>query len=275
MTASVLTAAPAPIDMTAEPHLCSGLYAPTTDEVDVHDLRIEGELPADLDGDYLRNGPNPRFSPLGHYVFPLDGDGMLHRVRLRDGKAAYGNRFVRTPALVKEEEAGRALWPGIVRAAYRPGEDLVGPELAHTRKDLPDINVVRHGGKLLALAESASPFRIADDLSTLGRETYCGTMPAGMTAHPKIDPRTGEMVVFCYHLRAPHLTWSIIGPDGVVVRTPTPVEGIDRPGDDPRHGPHPQRMWCWCWPRSSSACRGRSRVARRCPGSPIKARGSR
>ena len=150
------TAAPAPVDVAAEPFL-SGLYAPTVDEVDRPDLRVDGELPPELDGDYLRNGPNPRFTPLGHYMFPLDGDGMLHRVRIRDGKVSYRNRFVRTPALVAEEQAGQALWPCFANSAYSPGADLVGPDLAHTHKDLPDINVVRHGGKMLALAESSSP----------------------------------------------------------------------------------------------------------------------
>ncbi len=225
MTAAVKRVVP---DAGIDPHL-SGLFAPTTSEVDVHDLRITGELPAELDGDYLRNGPNPRFSPLGRYVYPLDGDGMVHRVRIRDGRASYSNRFVRTPALVVEEAAGRALWPGIAGFAHRPDADEVGPVLAGTAKELPDINVVRHGGKLLALAESAPPFALADDLATLGRETYGGDLPAGMTAHPKIDPRTGELVVFCYHLTAPHLTWSVVGPDGTVTRPPTVVDGVDRP----------------------------------------------
>lgn len=220
--------APQPIDMSAEPHL-SGVFAPTVDEIDVYNLPVEGELPEGIDGDYLRNGPNPRFSPLGGYVFPLDGDGMLHRVRIRDGKVGYGNRFVRTPTLAAEERAGRALWGGFGGGLFRPSADEVGPDLARTVKDMPDINVVRHGGKLLALAEAANPFLIDDDLATLGRETFGGDLPAGMTAHPKIDPRTGEMVVLNYQFSAPHLTWAVIGPDGTVVRSPTPVPGVDRP----------------------------------------------
>ena len=94
---------------------------------------------------------------------------------------------------------------------------------------MPDINVIRHGGKLLALAEAANPFLIDDDLATLNRETYGGDLPAGMTAHPKIDPLTREMVIFNYQLHAPHLTWALIGVDGTVVQAPTPIEGVDRP----------------------------------------------
>lgn len=220
--------APPPVDPTTNPHL-QGVFAPTTTEIDVDGLRIDGELPAEIDGDYVRNGPNPRFTPIGGYLYPIDGDGMLHRVRFRDGGAGYTNRFVRTPAVVAEEAAGRALWPGLMRMDYRPGADQVGPDLAGTVKDLPGINVVRHAGRLLALAESANPFLMSPELATIGRETFCGTIPVGITAHPKVDPAIGDMVVFCYQLEAPFLTWAVIGPDGATVRPPTPVAGLDRP----------------------------------------------
>jgi carotenoid cleavage dioxygenase len=218
--------APQPIDLTAEPHL-QGVFAPVHDEVDV-DLGVIGELPVEMDGLYLRNGPNPRFTPLGSYIFPLEGDGMVHGVWVSEGRARYRNRFVRTPALKAEESAGRALWGGLM-TGYLPGVEQVGPALAGTDKDLPDINVVRHGGRLLALAESATPFALSPELATLGRETFDGALPAGITAHPKVDPVTGEMAVFCYGLEPPYLTWSMIGPDGVARRAPTPVPDVEQP----------------------------------------------
>ncbi|MFF7716293.1 carotenoid oxygenase family protein [Streptomyces sp. NPDC007988] len=221
------TAPPAAFDPTRVPHL-SGLFAPVTEEVDAVDLEVSGELPDDLDGVYLRNGPNPRFSPIGSYLFPIDGDGMVHGMWLSGGRARYRNRFVRTPALRAEEKAGHALWGGL-ESMIMPGPDEVGPELANTFKDLPDINVVRHAGRILALAESACPFRMTPGLDTVGRETFDGRLPAGITAHPKIDPLTGEMAVFCYDIEPPYLTWSLIGPDGSVRRGPTPVEGADEP----------------------------------------------
>lgn len=144
------------------------------------------------------------------------------------GRARYRNRFVRTPALEAEERAGRALWGGLM-TGYLPDVDQVGPALAGTMKDLPDINVVRHGGRLLALAESAPPFALSPDLATVSRETFDGALPAGITAHPKVDPATGEMAVFCYSLEPPYLTWSMIGPDGVARRAPTAVPDVERP----------------------------------------------
>ena len=220
-------AIPQPIDVSKEPHL-QGVFAVQTDEVDVADLTVEGDLPDELEGAYLRNGPNPRFTPLGGYIYPLDGDGMLHRVQLSGGSARYTNRFVRTPAVVAEEAAGHALWAGIADPLYVPGPDLVGPELAGTFKDLPGINVVRHAGRLLALGESTPPFLMSAELETLGRETFGGSLPVGLTAHPKIDPVNGEMVACCYTLEEPYLTWSVIGKDGSTQRAATPVAGVDR-----------------------------------------------
>jgi carotenoid cleavage dioxygenase-like enzyme len=216
----------APPEVAGNPYL-EGVFAPVTAEVDVPALEVVGELPAELDGAYVRNGPNPRFSPIGSFVYPLDGDGMVHRVAIRDGVARYTNGFVRTATLRAEETAGRALWAGLTDA-YRPDADTVGPALAGTVRELPDINVVRHGGKLLALAESAPPYRLDQDLRTLGAETFGGSQPAGITAHPKIDPRTGEMVVFCYHLGPPYLTWATIAADGTGT-APVPIDGVGRP----------------------------------------------
>ncbi|MGC4957539.1 carotenoid oxygenase family protein [Actinomadura citrea] len=214
-------------DPTRVAHL-NGTFAPVSEEVDEAELQIEGELPADLDGVYLRNGPNPRFTPIGSYLFPIDGDGMVHGVWMSQGRARYRNRFVRTPALRAEEAAGRALWGGI-ESMIIPGAEEVGPALAQTFKELPDINVVRHGGRLLALAESGCPYRMSPELETLGRETFGDGLPAGITAHPKVDPRTGQMAVFCYALEEPFLTWSLLGADGSLDRGPTAVEGPEEP----------------------------------------------
>ncbi|MEU3792539.1 carotenoid oxygenase family protein [Streptomyces fructofermentans] len=214
-------------DPTRVPHL-SGRFAPVTEEVDETGLEVTGELPAELDGLFLRNGPNPRFSPIGSFLYPIDGDGMLHGVWISGGQARYRNRFVRTPAVVAEERAGRALWGGL-ESMITPQVPDVEPELAGTFRDLPDINVVRHAGRLLALAESECPFLMTGELETAGKETFGGALPAGITAHPKIDPLTGEMAVFCYGLEPPFLTWSLIGPTGDVVRGPTTVDGLDAP----------------------------------------------
>ena len=116
--------------------------------------------------------------------------------------------------LVAEEAAGTRSGPGLIVTAYTPGADDVGPSLAAPSSDLPDINIVRHGGRLLALAEVARPTgsMAATWRPSAGRRS-AAPCPR-ISAHPKIDPRTGEMVRVPLPLEAPFLTWSVVGPDG-------------------------------------------------------------
>jgi carotenoid cleavage dioxygenase-like enzyme len=219
---------PLPVDVTHHAHL-TGVFAPQREEVDVADLKIVGDLPDDLNGSYLRNGPNPRFDPIGSFVFPLDGDGMVHRISIAGGQASYSNRFVRTPMVELEEQRGEAIWSGLMDG-YTPPASVVGDALAGTTRQLPDINIVEHAGRLMAMAESDKPYLLdRAQLETLGQEDCDGAMRVGSTAHPKIDPHTGEMVLFNYSLEAPYLTWSVVGADGNALRSPTPVPGLDKP----------------------------------------------
>jgi carotenoid cleavage dioxygenase-like enzyme len=72
------------VDPAANPYL-SGRFAPVDRETDADDLQVEGTLPADIDGVFMRNGPNPKFPPLGSYTYPLEGDGMIHAVWIGGG----------------------------------------------------------------------------------------------------------------------------------------------------------------------------------------------
>ncbi len=213
------------VDPATVPEL-QGILAPVLDEVDAGPLEVvSGRIPADLVGTYLRNGPNPRFTPLGAYTYPLDGDGMVHGLWFDGESVRYRNRFVRTPALDCEERAGKALWPGVMTGA-QPTADEVGPELAGTDRDLVDIHVIRHAGRILALAEGERCFEISGDLSTVGPYDFGGRLPR-LCAHPKVDPATGDLVVFRYGiLSEPWLTWAVVGADGTVT-TPETVIDLD------------------------------------------------
>ncbi len=219
--------APPPIDPADYPFL-SGCFEPIQTEADRADLTVvAGEIPADLHGSYLRNGANPRFTPLGDFIYPFEGDAMVHAVHLEDGRASYRNRYLRTPMFELEERVGHPVWASMM-SGYFPAAEVTGPDLANMPKDLPSINVVRHNGQLIALAEQSRSYRIAPDLRTLEPETFGGAFPMGFCAHPKVDPRTGEMIVFQYALWAPFLQWAIVGADGTVSSGPHPVPGVDR-----------------------------------------------
>ena len=84
--------------------------APIPFESDAAFLKIEGELPRELNGTLYRNGPNPQFESPGAHWFV--GDGMLHAFHLENGRASYRNRWVRTAKWQAEHDAGRALFGG-------------------------------------------------------------------------------------------------------------------------------------------------------------------
>lgn len=217
-----------PVDLAANAHL-RGRFAPVYEELDAADLEVEGSVPADLTGAYLRNGPNPRFPPLGSYTYPLEGDAMIHGVWLEGGRARYRNRWVRTKGMEAEERAGRALFGGVMTPSF-VDMSLLGPDPDPGwpfRLD-PFINVVRHAERYLALPEGAPPYEVTGALDTVGLFDFGGALPDGICAHPKFDPTTGEMVVFRYGFEEPYLSWAVVDADGRVSRGPVTVDGVGK-----------------------------------------------
>jgi carotenoid cleavage dioxygenase-like enzyme len=192
-----------------------GNYAPVADELDVDDLPITGALPGALDGRYLRNGPNPAFPPIGRYHL-FDGDGMLHGVELRGGRASYRNRWVRSKGLDAELRAGRALYGGLSELVA-PDPALVGD--AGGFKNTANTNIVRHAGRHLALLEAGLPTEVTTDLETVGEYDFSGALEGPMTAHPKCDAATGELLFFGYSAVPPHLRYHVADGSGRLVRS--------------------------------------------------------
>ena len=176
------------------PHL-RGAYAPVADELDSGPLTIRGELPAGLNGSLFRNGPNPQFpDPASHWFL---GDGMIHAFDLAEGTARYRNRWVRTPRWLTERKAGRQVYAGF--GMRRPD----APDWAGDGSGVANTNVVAHAGRLLALEEAHLPMEMAaDSLDTRGYADF-GGLQGPFTAHPKTDPRTGELLFFGYSAAGP------------------------------------------------------------------------
>jgi carotenoid cleavage dioxygenase len=169
-------------------------FAPIGDEIEVGELKVTGAIPSALSGLYLRNGPNPMFEPLGQYHW-FDGDGMLHGVRIENGKATYRNRWIRSRGLEVEKSAGRAIFGGMNTPNLTEGELAAK---AGGVKNTANTNVVRHAGKILCLMEAGLPTFVDEDLQTIGEFDFGGKLQGAFTAHPHIDPRTGEMLAFGY-----------------------------------------------------------------------------
>lgn len=172
----------------------TGVYAPVFDELTTDDLPVTGEIPTELNGSYLRNGANPQFAPLGAYHW-FDGDGMIHAIDLHDGRARYRNRWVLTPGLRHEREAGRALFGGILNMQFPPAELI---EECGIFKNAANTNVIRHAHKILALWEGGFPTELTPELDTVGLWDFDSRLTGAMTAHPKWCPETGELVFFGY-----------------------------------------------------------------------------
>ena len=125
----------------------TGPWRPQTVERKADNLEVIGDLPTDLDGVYLRNTENP-VHPAMELYHPFDGDGMVHVVGFRDGKAFYRNRFIRTDGFLAEQEAGRPLWAGLAEDPRRTEVDKGWG--ARTRmKDASSTDVVLHNGVAL------------------------------------------------------------------------------------------------------------------------------
>jgi carotenoid cleavage dioxygenase len=182
-----------------------GGYAPIAQEHTLTELEVSGTIPDYLDGRYLRNGPNPvgEIDPAVYHWFI--GDGMVHGVRLRDGKAEwYRNRYVRGP------QTARAL------GEKPPGGRHVGASGIGA-----NTNVIGHAGRTFALIEGGiSNYELTEELDTVGACDFDGTLPGGYTAHPKRDPDTGELHAVSYAFnRGNTVQYSVIGTDGRARRT--------------------------------------------------------
>ena len=191
------------VETTAEkPYWERGNLAPVFEEVTAFDLPVEGAIPPELKGLYARNGANPREGHAGHWFM---GDGMLHGVSLKDGRAEwYRNRWVRTPRFNG--------------APSRPGIPDIRASTANT-------NVIAHAGKIMALVENALPMMMTRDLDTVGFHDYGGKLDTPFTAHPKICPTTGEMHFFGYGFMPPFLTYHAVDASGALLRSiPIPTK---------------------------------------------------
>ncbi len=204
-----MTATNAAVPARELPFHLRGNYAPVFEEVSAaaDGLVVEGSLPPELNGLYLRNGPNPHTGRSGHWFM---GDGMLHGIRLDQGQASwYRNRYVQT------------------RALNEPDARMIGDDgsVDHTI-GVNNTHVIRHAGRILALVESSFPSEIAPDLSTIGPYDYNGRLDTAMTAHPKVCPLTGELHFFGYGFFPPYLTYHRVSAAGELVHS----QVIDVPG---------------------------------------------
>jgi carotenoid cleavage dioxygenase-like enzyme len=180
-----------------------GNFAPVSEEVTAVDLPVTGTIPEELVGRYLRNGPNPVAPPDPDSYHWFTGSGMVHGIRLRDGRAEwYRNRWVRSP------DVAAALGEAAPPSPY--GEDV--------QIFAANTNVIGHAGATLAIVEAgAPPIELTYELDTIGPTDFAGTLQHPFSAHPKRDPKTGELFVMTYWWGwGNQIRYLVVAPDGRV-----------------------------------------------------------
>ena len=215
----------------------TGAWRPNVREYDAYDLHVDGELPDDLRGVYLRNTENPLHDAIGRY-HPFDGDGMLHAVRFTGSGSGtgveYRNRFIRTDGFNAEIDADRALWAGLMENPKKSELDGWG---ARTRmKDASSTDVVVHGGRAVTSFYQCGDLYEFDPatLKQLGKADWvAGTDPGwGVSAHTKVDEATGEMLFFNYSKDAPYMHYGVVNADRELVHyIPIELPGPRLPHD--------------------------------------------
>jgi carotenoid cleavage dioxygenase len=196
-------------DERQEHRFLSGIHKPLHDELTLTDLAVSGAIPPELSGRYVRIGPNPfKPDPRGYHWFI--GDGMVHGLRLKDGKAVwYRNRYVRSKRL--EAEGGPKAAPGPRRNAH----------------DTVNTNVIQVAGKTMALVEAGTfPVELSDELESVAYSNFGGGLKGPFSAHPHEDPLTGEIHAITYDAMTPDTVWHVaLDAQGKVLRElPVPVK---------------------------------------------------
>ena len=232
MSATLVETIRSTLQPSDNPYL-QGAWRPSFNEWDAvfapGDAEVIGEIPRDIDGVYVRTGENPVHEPIGRY-HPFDGDGFLHAMSFKNGRASYRSRFVRTTAFLAEQEAGRALWAGLMEPPHkstRPGWGAQG-----SLKDASSTDVVVHAGKVLStFYQCGEAYRLDPfTLETLGIDAW--TPADGISAHPKVDEATGELLFFNYSKNAPFMHYGVVGADNRLKHyVPIPLPGPRLPHD--------------------------------------------
>ena len=168
--------------------------APQRFDAEILDCEVVGTIPADMDGAFVRVGGEWYYPPRFADDAPLHSDGYVSAFRFKDGRVSYQGRFVRTPRFEANLAAGEQLF-GYYRNPFTSDPAVKGLDAT-----VSNTAPLAHAGMLFSLKEDALPYRIDPvTLETLGPWNFGGGYKSEtFTAHPKIDPLTGEMIAFGY-----------------------------------------------------------------------------
>jgi len=190
-----------------------GFFAPTRFEGDIHDCEIEGEIPSSIKGSFYRTCLDRKYPAMYPNDTPYNADGAVDMIRIANGSADYKSRYVQTERYKAERKARKALF-GLYRNPYTSD-----PSVRNLSHNTANTTPIVHAGRLFSMKEDSPPTAMdPHTLETVGEWTFGGAMDAKtFTAHPKIDPISGDMAGFAYEakgLATDDLAVYMFGKDG-------------------------------------------------------------
>jgi carotenoid cleavage dioxygenase len=192
-----------------KPTYLNGVHTPVDSEWEGHLTEITGQIPPSLSGIFARNSANPRFEPIGRYHW-FDGDGMIHAFTFKEGTVHYRRKYTQTLGLNAEEQANKALWSGILE---RPQPNLPTP-----LKDTANTDLTWHNNRFIASWWlSGIPQTVDADLNSLGSVPFTQDLLkyTSISAHPKVDPFSQDLMFFGYNLfKPPYYTYGVVNAQG-------------------------------------------------------------
>lgn len=171
-----------------------GSNMPRRVELSVRNLVVEGEIPAEIDGAFFRAVPDNAHAPMFDDDIALNADGMISRFNFEGGAVDYDIKYVETERYLAEKKARRALF-GRYRNPYTDD-----PSVAGVDRTVANTTPVWHAGRLFMTKEDGRAYEInPHTLATAGKWDFYGSLRSEtFTAHPRIDPITGELFFFGY-----------------------------------------------------------------------------
>jgi carotenoid cleavage dioxygenase len=193
-----------------------GSNMPRRREISVRDLEVEGEIPAEVEGAFFRAVPDNAHAPMYEDDIALNHDGMVARFNFEKGAVDFDIRYVHTDRYLAERKARRALF-GKYRNPFTDDPSVEGVD-----RTLANTTPVWHAGRLFMTKEDGLGHEInPHTLETAGKWTYGGALKSEtFTAHPRVDPKTGELFFFGYEaggLCDPNIAYCIADKDGNLV----------------------------------------------------------
>ena len=186
------------VDFRGHPMFAPGFNSPTRFEADIYDCEVWGQIPSDIEGTFYRVACDFQYRPPeNEWPTGFNGDGHVTAFRFANGSVDFKSRYVKTDRLMAERRARKRLW-GVYRNHLTDD-----PSVANVDRGAANTHIYWHGGKMFVLKEDALPYYIdPHSLETLGRWDFHGKWTAtSMSAHPKIDPLTGQMIAYGYQAK--------------------------------------------------------------------------